>query len=180
MAQRKRRTTRVSTASKDRTNNSTSKRTRKKDPKELVCLKSGRTWQVKSIFEKTVGESLNERGFEFEYEPVKIRYKHSIRGAKCSECSSNVVYKLRTYTPDWSITGYTFYIETKGKLSVEERQKFESLKNSQPDLDVRFVFMKDNWLTKAHKKRYSEWASDNNFRWSIGDIPDEWFSRESK
>lgn len=82
------------------------------------------------------------------------------------------------YTPDFTISlpdGRRIYIECKGWLRPEDRQKMLKVKYQNPDLDIRFVFEKDNPLkNKKSKITYTQWAERHGFPSCVGEIPKEW------
>lgn len=80
-------------------------------------------------------------------------------------------------------------LEVKGRLTLADRKKMKLVKKSNPELDIRFVFQSDNYLTSLtprqkklkkekipfKKDRYSDWAEKLGFKWCIGpEIPKEW------
>lgn len=85
--------------------------------------------------------------------------------------------KDRTYTPDWKIRDGV-YIETKGKLTREDRAKHLWVKEQHPEITVYFLFQNAfNKLDKRSKTTYAAWAEANGFEWSdekLG-IPEKWF-----
>lgn len=139
---------------------------------------------MRSNFERTIAASLRSRGIKFEYESEQLEYYTKVRGGCCWECGSEgECYQRRWYTPDFIIRRNKsikarddLYIETKGKFTSRDRSKMVDVKKAHPDLDIRFVFMRDNYLSKRSKIRYSDWAIQNNFEYAIGDIPDEWLT----
>lgn len=92
-----------------------------------------------------------------------------------SEILSYVV--KRKYTPDFIITNgkKKIYVEVKGYFRSEDMAKMIAIKAFNPELDIRFVFAKDNKVSKAKKLTYSDWCRKHNFPYAIGRIPDEWF-----
>jgi Phage endonuclease I len=109
-----------------------------------------------SGFESRVAKSLEERKVKYLYEPEKIEYM-----------------KLHTYTPDFKLPN-GIYIETKGRFMPQDRSKHLLVKAQHPDLDIRFVFMRDQYLNKGAKTKYSDWCAKYHYKYSIGGIPDEW------
>ena len=131
---------------------------------------------------------LDNLGWSFLYEPVKIPYI--------------VPEKHRTYTPDFVIDPKNkrrikqnltleelegkIIIETKGILDIDNRNKLLYVKENNPNLDIRLVFQKDNFITPKKKKknpktgmRYSEWCEQNGFKYHIGvNPPKSWFKSE--
>ena len=49
-------------------------------------------------------------------------------------------------------------IEAKGFFKPSDRRKMLAVKEAHPELDIRFVFMRDNTLSKSSKTTYSMWA----------------------
>lgn len=92
-----------------------------------------------------------------------------------------------TYSPDWEFVRPNqtyFYLETKGNLDSIARRKMLAVKRQNPDIDVRFVFQRDNYLYKGSKKKYSDWAEEHGFPWHVVGatsryIPDAWL-KEAK
>ena len=80
------------------------------------------------------------------------------------------------YTPDFTLEGNKIiYLEAKGNFDSADRSKHLALKEQHPDLDIRFVFQRDNPIRKGSKTTYSMWAEKLGFKWCIGeDVPDEW------
>ena len=119
---------------------------------------------MRSKFEKLVASLLRKAKIKFKYEPYKIPYI-----LKCD------------YNPDFVISKRgkpDILIEVKGHFKPQDRRKMKAVKQSNPDLDIRFWFMRDNYLTKSKKKRYSCWAKQHNFPFHVGDtLPKEWFKK---
>jgi hypothetical protein len=79
------------------------------------------------------------------------------------------------YNPDFVLPN-GIHVETKGKLTPEDRRKMIAVKAHNPDKDIRFVFMRArNTLNKSSKTSYAEWADRNGFPWAEGSIPESWF-----
>jgi predicted nuclease of restriction endonuclease-like RecB superfamily len=81
------------------------------------------------------------------------------------------------YTPDFTISlsdGRRIYIECKGWLRPEDRQKMLKVKQQNPDADIRFIFQADNKIRKGSKTTYTMWATKNGFPCSVGHIPEDW------
>jgi len=134
-----------------------------------------------SHFEDRVIQDLEQRGIKYEYEAEKIKYEKEIRKSYCRICGSRVgCAQQRFYTPDLRVevggSGERF-IELKGKFTAENRARMEAVRKSNPDLDLRFLFQRDNWCTSKKKMRYSDWATKHGFKWAVGErIPDEWIT----
>ena len=105
----------------------------------------------RSGLEEKVAGFLRKSRIPFEYEPLKVPF---IQPAK-----------PRKYTPDFILPN-GIVIETKGRWVTSDRMKFLMLRDSQPHLDVRFVF--SNPRTKIGKKSkttYAMWCDRNAFLW---------------
>ncbi len=112
---------------------------------------------MRSGFEKTFAEDMKTRGVRYHYEPTRISY---------------VTEAL--YLPDF-VVGNMVYLEVKGYFKPSDRKKMREVKKSNPDLDIRLVFQKNNKLTKSPKSMtYGDWADKHGFKWCVGVIPKEW------
>lgn len=84
----------------------------------------------------------------------------------------------RNYKPDIVITlsnGKKIYVECKGWFRPEDRSKMLAVKESNPNLDIRFVFPRDNKLNKNTETLYSQWCERHGFPYTIGtEIPKGW------
>lgn len=114
---------------------------------------------VRSGFEAKIVEQLRAKKVKFEYETLKLKYV--------------LPETKHTYTPDFSLPNGVI-IEAKGKLDPATRKKMMAVKNSHPDLDIRFVFQRDNPIRKGSKTTYSMWSEKAGFPWAIGEVPDDW------
>lgn len=114
----------------------------------------------RSGFEKTLAQQLAKARIKFGYETLKIRY--SLPSTK------------HTYTPDFILPN-GIIIEAKGKLDARTRLKMECVKECNPDLDIRFVFMRaSNKIYRGSKTSYGDWADKAGYPWADKEIPKEW------
>jgi hypothetical protein len=127
----------------------------------------------KSKFEKSVGANLTKRGIKFTYEPFKMCYYLKKRGGFCKNCGSKDVAEKHHYTPDFVLAN-GIIIEAKGHFTAPMRTKMREVIAANPDKDVRMLFMRDNWLTKKKKHKYSEWCEKNNIKYAFVKVPQEW------
>ena len=116
--------------------------------------------RFRSGLEQQVADLLSSLKVKFEYESTKVP---DIR--KC------------TYTTDFVVPN-GINLETKGRLTSEDRRKMLSVKKSNPDVDIRFVFQAPfNKLYKGSKTTYAKWAEKNGFLWcAFHSIPLEWLT----
>lgn len=117
---------------------------------------------LRSGFEGTIQDSLKDKKIKFEYEPIRLKY--------ISEAF---------YLPDFVVNG-TIYLEVKGYFKPADRKKMKEVKACHPSLDIRLVFQRDNYLTKAKAMTYSQWATKHGFQWAVGEIPKEWLKEFKK
>lgn len=106
----------------------------------------------KSKFEKDVYQALKKAGLKPEYEPVVVGFTQPA--------------KERKYTPDFRIKGKSgsLFIETKGRLTREDRQKLLFVRESNPKLNLVLVFMNSSVpIMKGSPTTYADWAKKNNF-----------------
>lgn len=117
---------------------------------------------MRSKFEENVADLFLRANVKFDYEATKVPY--TIKAI---------------YTPDFKIGD--IYIETKGLFKPEDRRKMIAVKKDNPDLDIRMWFMRDNYLTKAKKSKYSDWAKKNGYKYHVGlTFPKKWFAKKKK
>lgn len=75
------------------------------------------------------------------------------------------------YNPDWEVTlkkdESKVYIEAKGKFNYIERRKALAVIASNPGIDLRFVFMRDNKISSKSKTRYTDWCRKHGIKCSV-------------
>lgn len=135
---------------------------RKLSTKALISTKTG--IKVKSKLEKRVADDLTERGIKYLYEKDKVPYV--------------IPESKHVYTPDFKLPHRKWKLETKGRLDYSERSKLLHIKASNPDLDLRLVFQRDNVIRKGSKTKYSDWATQHGFKWAIGKVPEDWINED--
>lgn len=113
----------------------------------------------RSGFEQLIAAQLEEAGVAYEYEPASGRITY------LREC---------TYTPDFVLENGTI-IEVKGRFTGADRGKHERIRKQHPDADIRFVFQKDNPITKGSRTRYTEWCERRGIPSTVINIPEEWY-----
>lgn len=139
----------------------------------LVKLSKPNRDDFRSGFEYTLATQLFDAGIDFKYEIASYNYFLKIPNAFCEDCGSKEVYTEKSYTPDFFLPN-GIIIEAKGKFTSDNRKKHKALKELHPEIDVRIVFMRDNWLTKTHTIKCSTWCEQEGIDYSIGRIPPEW------
>lgn len=127
----------------------------------------------RSGFEYNLALQLYDAGVPYEYERERWEYLLPVHRGLCDSCAGTKVYSRRRYTADFFLPNGVV-IEAKGKCTSVTRTQLAAVKQHNPDKDLRIVFMSDNWLTSAHKSRYSDWAKQAGIPCAIGSIPKEW------
>jgi predicted nuclease of restriction endonuclease-like RecB superfamily len=121
--------------------------------------------KYRSNFEVDFASDLIKRGLDFSYEPDSYSY----------------VPRTTTYTPDFYLPEYKFYIETKGFFTSEDRTKHLTFRDQHPNIDIRFVFSNaENKLTKSGKTTYAQWCKRNGFLYSNRIIDETWLIKEDQ
>lgn len=119
---------------------------------------------TRSGFEGDILKALDDKNIPFGYETEVIKYTPPA--------------KQRKYTPDVVLTkknGDTMYIEAKGRFLTADRMKHLAVRQSNPLLDIRFVFQNPNLrIYKGSLTTYADWCNANNFEWAGGTIPQQW------
>ena len=122
---------------------------------------SGYRLPYRSKFEVRVAADLGKRKVDFQYEKVSFDY----------------VPKIRKYTPDFYLPESKIYIETKGRLTTNDRVKHLLIKDQYPDLDIRFVFVNaNNKISRTSKTTYANWCDRHKFLWAESLVPMEWLN----
>lgn len=116
---------------------------------------------MRSGLERTVSKFLKGKKIPFKYEPYSLSYVLEAE-----------------YTPDFVLTkknGEPMYIETKGFFKPSDRRKLLAVKKCNPDIDIRLVFQRDNYLGKSKSGTYTSWAKKHGFPCFVGEsLPKEW------
>jgi predicted nuclease of restriction endonuclease-like RecB superfamily len=130
--------------------------------------------EYSSLFEMEFAKDLIRRKIEFEYESYKLEYLLKVRGGKCLDCASKDVVEKHIYWPDFYLPKQGIFVETKGKFSPKDRNKILAVIKNNPGIDLRLIFMRDNWTTRTHNAKYSDWCKKNNVEYSFVFLPDVW------
>ncbi len=63
----------------------------------------------------------------------------------------------------------------KGFFDFADRQKHLLVKEQNPDIDIRFLFVNaNNKLNKSSKTTYGAWCDKHKILWAEKRIPNEW------
>lgn len=117
----------------------------------------------RSMFEHSVYTDITSHGYTAEYEPFKMSYQ--IEGR---------------YVPDFVLPNGVI-VEAKGFLDAVARAKMRAVKASNPNADIRFVFMDSSkTLGKGSKTTYADWARKYGFLWADKVIPIKWLQERPK
>ncbi len=112
----------------------------------------------RSGLEYKVARQLEDRGYTYEYENLRVKYQK----------------KPSVYTPDFELPN-SIIIEVKGRFTSSDRSKHLRIKEQHPELDIRFVFGNSkNKLNKASNTTYAGWCDKHGFKYSDKVIPVEW------
>ena len=127
-----------------------------------------RTKTSRGSFEPKVIEDLNNRDKSYTYEAMTIKY--DLVGLK--------------YTPDLVLSSGVI-VELKGRFMRKDQKKMLAVRNSHPELDIRFVFQKLKASIDGAAKRKDgtrmtceEWAKRYNFKYAELIVPEQWFEIE--
>ena len=117
-----------------------------------------KTSKFRSQLEKRVADLLTELGVTYEYETTKIAY----------EIQHN-------YSPDFILPNGVI-LECKGYWESSDRRKIKTVKEQNPDIDLRMVFQAPlNTISKKSKTTYAQWCEKHDIPWtSFQDIPLDW------
>ena len=113
----------------------------------------------RSRFEFEFAQYLAKNKIKYEYEKDKFRY----------------IVPIKSYTPDFYLKDYGFYLELKGNLDVTDRVKHLLVKEQNEDLDVRFIFTNSKKkIYKGSKTTYATWCDRHGFLYADNRIPSIW------
>lgn len=106
----------------------------------------------RSGLERRVGELLDELGIAYEFE--KHKYHYTIPATN------------HTYLADFKLQESDLVIETKGRLTREDRKKMVAVLASNPGLNLVMVFSDANKkIYKGSKTSYAEWCDKVGIKW---------------
>lgn len=108
---------------------------------------------------------------------------HKVHFAYESDRVPYVITKSKTYIPDFTVrksNGAFVFLEVKGWFRSQDRTKLLSVIRSNPGIDLRLVFERNNRLNKDSETTYADWAEKHDIKYTIGlKLPEEWL-RELK
>lgn len=111
----------------------------------------------RSGLEERFGNLLDKQAVPFLYEVERFSYVTESR-----------------YTPDFFLKNGVI-IECKGFFKPSDRRKMLAVKQQHPELDIRFVFQRNNTLSKSSKTTYGDWCDKHGFPYCIfPQIPKDW------
>jgi len=109
-----------------------------------------------------------------EFEVYKKAKKEGYELKPFYECRKlKWIAKEKTYVPDFVLPN-DIVIEVKGRFTREDRAKHLCIKEQHPELEVRFVFGKDERIVKGSSTYYSDWCESKGFKYAFGKIPKDW------
>lgn len=141
-----------------------------------VVRRGGKVYS-RSGLERSIMAGLDRDGVPYEYEKATFRIGLHVTGHSCERCGHKGIIQYTRYTPDFRPYPGTkgFYVEAKGRFTGRDRRKALAMKTDWPAEEVRYVFMRDNKLSKNSKTKYSDWCKDNGFKYHVGnEIPKGW------
>ena len=117
----------------------------------------------RSRFEFEFAQYLVKNKIKYNYEKDKFRY----------------IVPIKSYTPDFYLRDYGFYLELKGNLDVTDRVKHLLVKEQNSTLDVRFIFPNSKKkIYKGSKTTYAGWCNRHGFLYADNRIPDLWLRKK--
>ena len=120
--------------------------------------KTKKTSRYRSQLEEKVADLLIELGVTYDYETTKIAYTIP-----------------HNYYPDFILPN-GIILECKGYWEASDRRKIKSVKEQNPDIDLRMVFQSPfNTISKKSKTTYAQWCENQGIPWaSFKNIPLDW------
>src|SRR3990167_2336515 len=106
----------------------------------------------RSKFEAKAATLLRRKRIKFAYEPHRFEFTQPA--------------KKRHYTPDFALLEIGVYVECKGKLTAEDRNKLLWVREQHPNLRIIIWFQRArHYIRKGSKTTYADWAEKNGFEW---------------
>jgi len=129
---------------------------RRRRHKKGAGIKKGMWKKFASNFERKAAEQLLTAHIPFDYELGRIEY-----------------LKMHYYIPDFKLPNGVI-VETKGRFTTSDRAKHILIRKQHPEVDIRFVFMRNNKLNKKSETTYEDWCKRYGFKYAFDEIPEEW------
>jgi hypothetical protein len=131
----------------------------------------------RSQLEDKVEADLKARGIAYEYETVELAYVKLL----CPHCDT--VVSKGTYTPDFIVPRKKgmrrLILESKGFFEASDREKHKKVRDYNPNEDIRFLFQRDQKISKSSKTMYSDWCIKHGFHFAFGpSVPQEWIDND--
>ena len=124
--------------------------------------------KYRSKSEERVAEHLKLMGVPYEFEPLDKKVSYRIE-------------RTATYLPDFVLTDSGIILEVKGYFTSADRTKYLRVKQSNPGIDLRFVFDRASTkITKNSKTTYADWAEKHGFKWCEKVIPHNWLRKKNE
>lgn len=122
--------------------------------------------EYRSKLEQKVAQSLESDGFDFEYEPVEIKY--------------TIPARIARYTPDFRLPN-GILVEVKGFWDATDRKKQSLVRAAHPELDIRFVFANPwNRISKVSNTTYADFCDKMGWKYAKGRVPTSWIKEPRK
>ena len=117
-----------------------------------------KTFKFKSKLEERVADLLQTLCISYEYETNKIAYQIQ-----------------HLYCPDFILPNGVI-LECKGYWRADDRRKIKTVKQQNPEIDLRMVFQAPfNTISKKSKTTYAQWCEKHDIPWtSFHNIPLDW------
>lgn len=113
----------------------------------------------RSKLEERIAKLFGKQGVPFLYEAESYEY--------------TLVSK---YKPDFFFPN-GIVVEAKGFFAPKDRRKTLAIKEQYPDLDLRFIFQRNNSLTKTSKNTYGDWCDKHSIPWCVfPNVPEDWLT----
>jgi len=130
----------------------------------------------RSGFEVKIAAGLKRRGIPFQYEEDTLPCVVEVPKNYCGTCGGVDIRQKTVYTPDFKIAD-NLYVEGKGRMTAKERRRIMGVIQSNPGIDFRLLFMRNNPIYPRSKTKYVAWAHSMGIKAHCdnqGEIPEEW------
>lgn len=117
----------------------------------------GREWD--SQLEGLVALWMDAHSVEYLAQPHPISYVTKVRSGLCLDCQAGNVVQQHQYTPDFYVPQLGCYFEVKGFFRQGVRPAMQELMKQNPDLQLRFIFSRNNKLPLKRTPDYLTWAA---------------------